>query len=573
MNVDPHYPVLRRLVWLTVCCFALSLSNLPAVAKPSEWTDAAGNTFKGEPVEVLGPFALFKTGPRNGQRVLMRGLSAEDCARFAVGAADRSTRAAHWSDAKGVITRELPGKVMRAVREDVLEPVDLSQRPEPEVMVLLFASHNDGESWQMLRNFEPTYRRLRAVYPDRLEALFFGVRHDPAQHRRIATAGGQPWLISDFSKQRSMGAITRLAPAEGILMVALSREGVPLVSSRSQTLGEIQKFVDQLTELMRLTDPANPANWKDRQHYAGATRPILFANGQSQPELIGDPLRDDGLRQRGVTRVVATIAVGADGKASTAEVDGAQGVPEALVQPLAQALVRSTTFAPAIANGQPVAGVYHYDRVVASTATAKVADEAWVSGVARLELPLPNWLVLKPVDVPENAFSVVEGVGADGVVMMSAFDASSAKVSKTAQLSAFNSDWFGAAGPGNVSPRVGDRQEVDGEVLTWKALTSDEFGYVDLQSFDRRDYCIGYAWTELQSPQELDAWLGIGSDDGLRIWLNGELVHDRWIRRISKIDDDIVPLKLRAGSNRILIKIQNATGDWSFITRLRLKAP
>jgi hypothetical protein len=37
----------------------------------------------------------------------------------------------------------------------------------------------------------------------------------------------------------------------------------------------------------------------------------------------------------------------------------------------------------------------------------------------------------------------------------------------------------------------------------------------------------------------MDAWLGIGSDDGLKIWFNGELVHDKWIRRMSRIDDDV----------------------------------
>ena len=63
----------------------------------------------------------------------------------------------------------------------------------------------------------------------------------------------------------------------------------------------------------------------------------------------------------------------------------------------------------------------------------------------------------------------------------------------------------------------------------------------------------------------------MGSDDGIKIWLNGELVNDKWIRRISRIDDDIVPLRLKKGKNQLLIKIQNATGDWSFIYRLRTR--
>ncbi len=542
------------------------------MAKPSTWTDAAGNSFKGEPVEVQGPFALFRTNARSGQRVLLRGLSAEDCARVARELSARSARAAHWSDAGGVITAELPGRVLR-VAGDALETVDLSNVPEPEIVVLLFASHNDGESWQMLRNFEPTYRRLRAMYPDRMEAVFYGVRHDVGQHQRIATQSGLPWLVTDFNRQRSLGAVARFAPREGISMVAISREGVPLVSSRAATLGEIQTFVDQLNEIMRLTDPSNPTGWADRMHYLNASRPALFPSGEVAPELVGDPLRDDGLRQRGISRVLADLEVDAAGKVATATILSGFDVPEKWIQPLETALAKGVRLSPALRDGVPVAGRFNYVHEVAPEEAVTPAEAAWLDGRAALEIALPHWRVLKPVDVPERVFSEVLGRGEDGVVMMSAYDASSAKVSGTAQRNAFNSDWFGSAGPGDLAPEVGSTQEIDGEILTWRALAADEHGYVDLQSFDRRDYCIGYAWTELQAPQDLDAWLAIGSDDGLRIWLNGELVHDRWMRRISKIDDDIVPLKLKAGPNRILIKIQNATGDWSFMARMRVKAP
>ena len=68
---------------------------------------------------------------------------------------------------------------------------------------------------------------------------------------------------------------------------------------------------------------------------------------------------------------------------------------------------------------------------------------------------------------------------------------------------------------------------------------------------------------------DLTAWLGIGSDDGIKVWLNGELVSDKWRHRISQLDDDIVPLKLQAGKNHLLLKVQNMTRNWNFVTRLR----
>lgn len=91
------------------------------------------------------------------------------------------------------------------------------------------------------------------------------------------------------------------------------------------------------------------------------------------------------------------------------------------------------------------------------------------------------------------------------------------------------------------------------------------------QGIGELEYTIGDGWIEFESPQKLQAWLGIGSDDGLKIWHNGKLIHDKWVRRISRIDDDIVPLELSEGRNTLLVKIQNAWGDWSFVSRLRIR--
>ena len=38
------------------------------------------------------------------------------------------------------------------------------------------------------------------------------------------------------------------------------------------------------------------------------------------------------------------------------------------------------------------------------------------------------------------------------------------------------------------------------------------------------------------SPAVTDAWLGIGSDDGLKVWVNGRLVANSWVVRPSRLD-------------------------------------
>jgi len=55
--------------------------------------------------------------------------------------------------------------------------------------------------------------------------------------------------------------------------------------------------------------------------------------------------------------------------------------------------------------------------------------------------------------------------------------------------------------------------------------------------------------------------------------VNGALVADSWIVRPSRLDDDVVPVRLKAGRNQILVKVQNETAAWSFIARLRGREP
>jgi hypothetical protein len=53
-----------------------------AIGKTEEWKDTQGSRFRGEPAEVLGPLALFRTSRNTGRRLPFHVLSPEDCVRF-----------------------------------------------------------------------------------------------------------------------------------------------------------------------------------------------------------------------------------------------------------------------------------------------------------------------------------------------------------------------------------------------------------------------------------------------------------------------------------------------------------
>ena len=79
---------------------------------------------------------------------------------------------------------------------------------------------------------------------------------------------------------------------------------------------------------------------------------------------------------------------------------------------------------------------------------------------------------------------------------------------------------------------------------------------------------VGYARSTVSSAGPRDAVLLTGSDDTLRVWLNGELVLERLTARAAQPDDDRTPVKLRAGENTLLVEVGTGDGGWGFYLRL-----
>ncbi len=77
-----------------------------------------------------------------------------------------------------------------------------------------------------------------------------------------------------------------------------------------------------------------------------------------------------------------------------------------------------------------------------------------------------------------------------------------------------------------------------------------------------------YLKRELRSPGERTVTLSVGSDDAIKVWLNGEVVLDRDVQRAVAADQDRVQLKLKPGSNTLLYKVVNYGGAFGFYYRL-----
>ncbi len=77
-----------------------------------------------------------------------------------------------------------------------------------------------------------------------------------------------------------------------------------------------------------------------------------------------------------------------------------------------------------------------------------------------------------------------------------------------------------------------------------------------------------YALTWIDSDRATDALLAVGSDDGVVVWLDAARIHTNLAARAYRSMEDEVPLRLRKGRNRLLIKVTQGGGDWKFCGHL-----
>jgi carboxyl-terminal processing protease len=94
-------------------------------------------------------------------------------------------------------------------------------------------------------------------------------------------------------------------------------------------------------------------------------------------------------------------------------------------------------------------------------------------------------------------------------------------------------------------------------------------GFVNLAALlGRVNWAVAYAATSVQSPETREVQLRVGSDDGIKVWLNGELVLSRNIDRPAVPDQDIVHVTLHKGQNQLLLKVYNRLYSWGFYMRI-----
>lgn len=115
-------------------------------------------------------------------------------------------------------------------------------------------------------------------------------------------------------------------------------------------------------------------------------------------------------------------------------------------------------------------------------------------------------------------------------------------------------------------------EEADGKAV-WKTmrLQADANGvyaadFVPLFGGDQRAV---YIKATLRSARAREILFAAGSDDGLKVWLNGELIHAKNAQRGVKPGEDQFRGRLKAGDNIVLCKVIQYTQGWGACMGLR----
>ncbi|MBI3875907.1 MAG: c-type cytochrome, partial [Verrucomicrobia bacterium] len=99
-----------------------------------------------------------------------------------------------------------------------------------------------------------------------------------------------------------------------------------------------------------------------------------------------------------------------------------------------------------------------------------------------------------------------------------------------------------------------------GKSIAWKRTKQQGrfFNFVEL--LGPCDQSSFYAYFRLESATAQPALLLLGSDDGVKVWHNGKPVWTNAVSRAALPYQDVVRLRLLAGGNDVLVRVQNFSG-------------
>jgi len=113
-------------------------------------------------------------------------------------------------------------------------------------------------------------------------------------------------------------------------------------------------------------------------------------------------------------------------------------------------------------------------------------------------------------------------------------------------------------------------EKPDAVGVKWKALTKGvaPLNINLLAAIGPGGNRAAYMKTHVYSSTDQDVRLEMGSDDGIKVWINEKVVHSNPAVRGIRPGEDKAKASLRRGWNKVLVKIAQGGGDWAFCLRI-----
>jgi len=108
--------------------------------------------------------------------------------------------------------------------------------------------------------------------------------------------------------------------------------------------------------------------------------------------------------------------------------------------------------------------------------------------------------------------------------------------------------------------------ETNSKFSAWKKMPGENDGYatkvIELDKLFKAENSVAYLKTNIWSEKEKQVFFEIGSDDGVKLWLNDKIEHQKNILRGHMQGEDKIKVTLDDGWNVILMKVTQGLGGW-----------
>ena len=109
---------------------------------------------------------------------------------------------------------------------------------------------------------------------------------------------------------------------------------------------------------------------------------------------------------------------------------------------------------------------------------------------------------------------------------------------------------------------------IEGKAIRWREAETRTNGMLDLRAkIGMGTGVVGYAVTYVYAPKAMDTVLLLGSDETVKVWLNGTKLHQKNVYRRITPDADTIPCQLKAGWNEVVCSVDQNSWTWALYLR------